>query len=98
MGFAESLAIHHGDEGIKVSILCPQAVRTAMTDGAGGPGVAGLDGMMDADDLAEVVVTSLGEESFLILPHPEVLTYYQRKASDYDRWLGGMRRLKGKFA
>jgi NAD(P)-dependent dehydrogenase (short-subunit alcohol dehydrogenase family) len=92
VGFAEWLSIEHGHEGIKVSVLCPQAVRTAMT--AGGTGAAGVDGMLEVEQLCDTVVETLREERFLCLPHPTVLEYMQRKTSDYDRWLGGMRRLK----
>ena len=97
VGFAESLAITHGGDGIKVSVLCPQAVRTAMTAGLEEGGVAGLDGLMEPEQLADAVIEALAEERFLILPHAEVLTYMQRKTSDYDRWLGGMRRLRQRF-
>ena len=97
IGFAEWLSITYGNRGIKVSVLCPQAVRTAMTAGGDG-GVAGLDGMLEPEDLATTVIEALGNEQFLILPHPEVLTYMRRKTDDYDRWLGGMRRLYDKFA
>ena len=97
VGLAEWLAITHGDQGIKVSVLCPQAVKTAMT--AGNPdGVASIDGMMEPDFLAEVVVQSLEKEEFLILPHPEVLTYMRNKTNDYGRWIGGMRKLNRRFA
>jgi NAD(P)-dependent dehydrogenase (short-subunit alcohol dehydrogenase family) len=97
VGLAEWLAITHGDQGIKVSVLCPQAVKTAMT--AGNPdGVASIDGMMEPDYLAEVVVQSLEKEEFLILPHPEVLTYMRNKTNDYGRWIGGMRKLNRRFA
>lgn len=95
VGFAEWLSITYGNRGIKVSVLCPQAVRTAMT--AGGGGVAALDGMLEPDQLADTVVATLDEERFLVLPHPEVLTYMRRKTDDYDRWLGGMRRLNERF-
>ena len=96
VALAEWLAITHGDDGIKVSVLCPQAVRTAMT--AGNPdGVASIDGMMEPDDVAEAVVRALEAETFLILPHPEVLDYMRRKTNDYDRWLGGMRKLNRHF-
>ena len=95
VGFAEWLSITYGGRGIKVSVLCPQAVRTQMT--SGGAGVAGVDGMLEPDQLAQTVVETLAHERFLVLPHPEVLTYMQRKAADYDRWLGGMRRLQEKF-
>jgi len=96
VGLAEWLAITHGDQGIKVSVLCPQAVRTAMT--AGNPdGVASIDGMMEPEYLADVVVQSIAAEEFLILPHPEVLTYMRNKTNDYGRWIGGMRKLNRRF-
>lgn len=95
VALAEWLSITHGREGIKVSVLCPQAVRTAMT--ADGPGVAAVDGMIEPEQVADTVVEALREERFLILPHPEVAEYIRRKASDYDRWLHGMRRLQEQF-
>jgi NAD(P)-dependent dehydrogenase (short-subunit alcohol dehydrogenase family) len=93
IGFAEYLSINYGSKGIKVSVLCPQAVKTAMTLGRE-DSVASVDGMLEPDFLAAVVLQSVYDEEFLILPHPEVLTYMQRKTSDYERWLGGMRRFK----
>lgn len=98
VGFAEWLSITYGARGIKVSVLCPQAVRTEMTANTRGGGVAGVDGMLEPEALAQTVIETLAEERFLCLPHPEVLTYVQRKANDYDRWLGGMRRLQERFA
>ncbi len=95
LGLAENIAITYGDQGIKVFALCPQAVRTEMTRQGGG--VAALDGLMDPEQLAEAVIDGLGREQFLILPHPEVKKYLQRKTDDYDRWLQGMRRLQGRF-
>jgi NAD(P)-dependent dehydrogenase (short-subunit alcohol dehydrogenase family) len=92
VGLAEWLAITHGDQGIKVSVLCPQAVRTAMT--ADNPdGVASVDGMIEPEDVAECCVRGIEAETFLILPHPVVLDYMRRKTGDYDRWIGGMRKL-----
>lgn len=93
VGFAESLAITHGDDGIRVSLLCPQAVKTQMVLG-NEEGSASVDGIMEPDVLAEVVVQAIRAEQFLILPHPEVATYFQRKASDYGRWIDGMRRFR----
>lgn len=97
VGLAEWLAITHGDQGIKVSVLCPQAVRTAMT-AANPDGVASIDGMMEPEVVAEACVRAIEAENFLILPHPEVLQYMRNKANDYDRWIGGMRKLNRKFA
>jgi NAD(P)-dependent dehydrogenase (short-subunit alcohol dehydrogenase family) len=97
LAFAEWLAITYGEAGLKVSVLAPQAVRTGMTAGVVDGGVAGVDGMLEPDEVAAVVVEGLDAEDFLILPHPEVLEYFRRKASDYDRWLNGMRRLQARF-
>jgi short-subunit dehydrogenase len=99
VGLAEWLAITYGDRGITVSVLCPQAVRTAMTDagaaiGDPGLGAARVDGMLEPEDVATAVVEGLAREAFLILPHPEVLTYVRRKAEDYDRWIAGMQRFQ----
>ena len=97
VGFAEWLAITYGDRGIITSVLCPQAVNTAMTANTTAGGVAGVDGMMEPEELCNTVVESIKDERFLILPHPEVLTYMQRKTSDYDRWIGGMKRLQARY-
>jgi NAD(P)-dependent dehydrogenase (short-subunit alcohol dehydrogenase family) len=97
VAFAEWLAITYGERGLKVSVLAPQAVRTAMTAGVPGGGVAGVDGMLEPDEVADAVVAGLADESFLILPHPEVLEYFRRKASDYPRWIRGMQRLQARF-
>jgi NAD(P)-dependent dehydrogenase (short-subunit alcohol dehydrogenase family) len=97
VAFAEFLSITYGDQGLKVSVLAPQAVRTAMTAGVPGGGVAAVDGMLEPDDVAGVVVEGLDAERFLILPHPQVLEYFRRKADDYDRWLAGMRRLQLRY-
>ncbi len=96
VGLAEWLAITHGDHGIKVSVLCPQAVRTAMT-AANPDGVASIDGMLEPDAVAEACVHAIEAEEFLILPHPEVLEYMRHKTSDYGRWIGGMRKLNRKY-
>jgi NAD(P)-dependent dehydrogenase (short-subunit alcohol dehydrogenase family) len=96
VGFAESLSIAYRDRGVGVSILCPQGVDTPMLrQSMHGPSVA--DGVLTAEAVAGIVVEGLAEERFLILPHPEVLQYMQRKTSDYDRWLRGMARLHHKL-
>jgi len=96
LSFFEWLAIAHGDEGIRVSCLCPQGVRTDML--AAERRLLGTDflttGALEPEQVADVVVEGIRNERFLILPHPEVADYFSRKAQDYDRWLKGMRRLR----
>jgi short-subunit dehydrogenase len=94
LGSAESLAITHGDEGIKVSALCPQYVATQMIGHSEDNDLSQQPGILTAEQAAERVVQGLAEEKFLILTHDDVQTYRQRKAVDYDRWLRGMRRLR----
>jgi short-subunit dehydrogenase len=96
LALAEWLLITHGAQGIKVSALCPQAVESKMTAGSNG-GVAGQDGVLTAAQVAQSVVEGLADERFLILPHPEVATYFQRKAGDYARWIRGMQRLQQRY-
>ncbi|HLK18158.1 MAG TPA: SDR family oxidoreductase [Bryobacteraceae bacterium] len=95
LALAEWLSVTYGDQGIKVSALCPQGVKTRMLERAEfGGGTFLLEGALEPEQVAEAVVKGLEEEHFLILPHPEVLEYMRRKAADYDRWLRGMRRLQ----
>ena len=56
-----------------------------------------MDGIIQPEELAETVIEGLADERFLILPHPVVLEYMQRKTGDYDRWLKGMRRLRQRY-
>jgi len=97
VGFAESLAITHGDQGIGVSVLCPQGVHTKMTAGQGDTPQAN-DGMLQPEDVAQCVIEALAEKRFMILPHAQVREYMQNKAANYDRWVGGMRKFRRKFA
>ena len=108
ISLAEWLSISHYHQGIRVSVLCPQAVATNIVanspdarraaqdaDGAGlAGGVASGDGVLDPADVAAMCLDAIREERFLILPHPEVATYVERKATDRDRWLAGMRRFQ----
>ncbi len=96
VGLAEWLALTYGDQGIKVSVLCPQAVRTEMTRGHEDH-VAAIDGMMEPGPVAEACVQTIREETFLVLPHKEVETYMRNKTDNYDRWIGGMRKLNRRF-
>ncbi len=98
IALAEYLSIRHGNDGIRVSVLCPQAVETPMIAGRTGSAAAANDGVISAQALADCVVEGMEAETFLILPHPQVLTYFERKAKDYDRWLGGMRRFASKLS
>lgn len=91
VAFAEWLRIAYGKRGVRVSCLCPQSVETAMT--AAGAGSAGLDGVLSPEQVAGDVIATMRDEKFLVLPHPEVARYFQNKAQDYDRWLGGMQKL-----
>lgn len=91
---AEFLSITHGDDGIRVSVLCPQGVNTAMAPKSLGDGQT--DGIIEPDALAEVVVDAIRAERFYVLPHPEVEEYVRRKGDNIDRWLHGMRRLRKK--
>jgi len=104
VSLAEWIAITHGHQGIKVSVLCPQAVQTRITENSPdrarmeqgtGPGVASQDGVMQPEDVAQVVIDGLRAERFHILPHPEVAEYVKRKGTDVDRWIGGMQRWQG---
>jgi len=89
---AEFIAITHGDDGIGVSVLCPQGVNTAMAPRSLGDGQT--DGIIEPEALAQTVLEALEAERFHVLPHPEVEDYLRRKGDDIDRWLHGMRRLK----
>ncbi len=96
VAFAEWLLIAHGPHGLKVSCLCPQGVRTRMIE-IDHPMAAMLrEGSISAEQLAESVVEGLDQEHFLILPHPEVARFMQRKASDYDGWIAAMQQLRTK--
>ncbi|MCB1845505.1 MAG: SDR family oxidoreductase [Halioglobus sp.] len=100
VGFAEWLAMTYAHKGIRVSVLCPQAVRTAMTANSDDMGTqaASTDGMLEPEEVADIVVEHLSRDAFLILTHPQVKDYMQRKVSDYDRWVNGMNRMQQRLA
>ena len=100
VAFAEWLSVTHGDQGLEVYCLCPQGVRTNMMhqfedESAIGDYLAQV--AIEPEDVAAEVLKAMAEKRFLVLPHPEVLDFFQRKASDYDRWIGGMRRFQAKL-
>ena len=94
LGFAEALAITHGDDGIKISTICPQYVATSMLGYKEGDDFSERPSIISPQQLADSVIKGLEDERFLILPHPEVEKYRERKADNYDRWITGMRRLR----
>jgi short-subunit dehydrogenase len=110
VALAEWLSITYGDQGIKVSCLCPQAVRTnlgatsrAQVGGGtlrppGSASEAAVDGVLTSEQVAETVLAGIADERFLILPHPEVAVYERRRADDRERWLRGMRRFQARLA
>jgi NAD(P)-dependent dehydrogenase (short-subunit alcohol dehydrogenase family) len=104
VALAEWLSITHGEAGIRVSCVCPQGVWTAMTgaidDTAAGvaEATAGRDGMLEPEVVAQAVLEAVAAERFLVLPHPEVVTYEQRRAGDRERWLRSMRRVQAQIA
>jgi NAD(P)-dependent dehydrogenase (short-subunit alcohol dehydrogenase family) len=103
VALAEWLAINYKNQGIGVSVLCPQAVRTnilgpkVMRAAKKSTGQASKDGVLEADAVAQDCINAILEERFLVLPHPEVATYFQNKANDYERWLNGMRRFRDRL-
>lgn len=96
VALAEWLAIAYGDRGVRVSCLCPQGVRTPMTEADGDLATEQVRalGLIEPEEVAEAVVEGLRADRFLILPHPEVAGYEQRRAGDRERWLAGMRRMQ----
>jgi NAD(P)-dependent dehydrogenase (short-subunit alcohol dehydrogenase family) len=103
VAFAEWMSITYGARGVRVSCLCPQGVNTNMLnggiDGDSGAGnvVRAAGVVLEPEAVADAAAAVIRAETFLILPHPEVLTYFQRKAGDYDRWLAGMRKLQARI-
>ncbi len=101
VALAEWIAVNYGDKGIGISVLCPQAVRTNIggsTSQSPSTGQASFDGVLEPEVVAHACIEAIREERFLVLPHPEVATYFKRKANDYDRWLSGMHRFRDRIS
>ncbi|RBW55965.1 SDR family oxidoreductase [Ruegeria sp. A3M17] len=96
VGFAEWLSLTYSHKGLRVSVLCPQAVRSEMTRDFE-DSVASIDGMLEPEDVAQACFQAIETEQFLVLPHAQVLDYIRHKSSDYDSWLRGMNKLNQKF-
>lgn len=106
VAFAESLAITHGNDGIQVCLVCPQAVATRLIgidedteieDGTRGFGGNDVDGVLSTEYVADCILAGIQSEQFMVLPHPQVSIYCRRKADDHDRWIQGMRRFRQKI-
>lgn len=97
VGFAESLAISHGDQGIKVSVICPLYVATPLIGYTDAAEATDLPNVLTPEQVADAVLEGVRRETFLILPHPEVATYVRHKGNDTDRWIGAMRKLRSRI-
>ncbi|MFK7860998.1 MAG: SDR family oxidoreductase [Granulosicoccus sp.] len=96
IGLAESMAITHAEDGIKVSVICPQYVSTPMLGYTQDSVNDDLPGVLDPEAVANTVLLGVEKESFLILPHPDVAQFIQFKSANYDKWLGAMRKLRSR--
>ncbi|WP_328321701.1 SDR family oxidoreductase [Streptomyces sp. NBC_00388] len=98
LAFAEWLSLTYRHRGLKVHAICPQGVRTDMLTSAGSAGELVLaPTAIEPDDVADALFAAIADERFLVLPHPEVAAYYQARAAEPDRWIGGMNHLQQKW-
>jgi short-subunit dehydrogenase len=97
VGFAEALAISHGDQGLKVSVVCPQYIATPMLGYDDPTSAASLPGVLSPKIAAQRVADAMEQERFLILPHPQVADYMAFKAAEPDKWLASMRKLRARL-
>ena len=101
LAYAEWLRATYAHRGVIVQALCPQGVRTDMLTRGNQRGSASAallaDSALEPDEVAATVAAALEGDSFLILPHPEVAEFYRLRASDTDRWLGGMNKMQRAF-
>ena len=100
VAFAEWLAITYGAHGIGVSCLCPQGVHTDMLASTprGEEFIKAVGDVLSPEEVANITADAIEHDQFLILPHPEVQKYVMNKATDIDRWLGGMRKLQAFYS
>lgn len=93
VSFAESLLISHGEEGIGVSVVCPQYVATPLLGLGDGDAQGNL---LSADDVARSVWQGVTDGTFVIMPHPDVAKYNALRGADPSRWIKGMQMLRAK--
>ena len=93
VSFAESLAITHGDDGLKVQCLCPEGVNTPLVKGIEG-GAQGLSGYLEPEDVAQTLLKAMEENRFMVTTHEQTAGYAAMKGAERDRWVGGMRKLR----
>lgn len=104
VGFAEWLRVTYGDKGVRVSCLCPMGVNTALLNAGddadeeasriAAAAVKTSGRVLEPLDVGDMVIEAIGDERFLVLPHPEVLDFYRHKGADYERWIAGMQRYR----
>ena len=94
VSLAESMAIAHGDQGIKFSVVCPQYVNTNILMISDEQRQQPMEGVITPEQCAETIIDGIEKEEFLILPHPEVHNFYRNRADDPQRWIGGMQRYR----
>jgi NAD(P)-dependent dehydrogenase (short-subunit alcohol dehydrogenase family) len=98
VAFAEWLSATYRDRGIVVQALCPQGVRTPMIQDAGAvKPLLDNDATLEPEDVAEALWQAFADDRFLVLPHPEVATYYTARATAPDQWLAAMNGLQVKL-
>jgi NAD(P)-dependent dehydrogenase (short-subunit alcohol dehydrogenase family) len=94
VALADSIAITYGDRGIRVSVICPQYIATALTGLDENTATGSVEGVLNVHEAARAIADGIEHDRYLILPHPEVAGFVQRQAADRDRWVVGMRRLR----
>ncbi|WP_406001777.1 SDR family oxidoreductase [Streptomyces sp. NBC_00829] len=96
--FAEWLSLTYRHRGVKVHAICPQGVRTDMLTAAGSAGELVLaPTAIEPEDVADALFEGIAADRFLILPHPEVASFYQARAATPERWLAGMNHIQQKW-
>ncbi|MBG6098505.1 SDR family oxidoreductase [Nocardioides luteus] len=94
VAFAEWLSATYRHHGIVVQAICPQGVQTGMLERSGVmKDLLSRDVALTPEQVADAAWEATTDDRFLVLPHPEVGDYYAARATQTDKWLGGMNRL-----